>query len=49
MPLRLGLASLPARRDYGQVLDAVRTTLDGLGPTATEKVLGGTAVRVYRL
>jgi L-fuconolactonase len=35
--------------DYGQVLDAVRTTLDGLGPAATEKVLGGTAVRIYRL
>jgi L-fuconolactonase len=35
--------------DYGQVLDAVRTTLDGLAPAATEKVLGGTAVRVYRL
>ncbi len=35
--------------DYGQVLDAVRTTLAGLGPAATEKVLGGTAVRFYRL
>lgn len=32
MPLRLGLASLPARRDYGQVLDAVRTTLMALAP-----------------
>jgi L-fuconolactonase len=35
--------------DYGQVLDALRTTLDGIDRTATEEVWGATAIRVYQL
>jgi L-fucono-1,5-lactonase len=35
--------------DYGQVINALRATLDGLDRMATDQVLGGTAIRVYRL
>ncbi len=35
--------------DYGQVFHALLTTLDGLDRTATDDVLGATAIRVYQL
>jgi predicted TIM-barrel fold metal-dependent hydrolase len=35
--------------DYGQVFQALLTTLDGLDRTATDEVLGATAIRVYQL
>jgi L-fuconolactonase len=34
---------------YGRVIDALRDTLSGLDPPATEAVMGGNATRVYRL
>jgi L-fuconolactonase len=35
--------------DYGQLFQALLTTLDGLDRTATDEVLGATAIRVYQL
>ncbi len=35
--------------DYGQVFHTLLTTLDGLDRTATDAVLGATAIRVYQL
>jgi L-fuconolactonase len=34
---------------YGRVIDVLRETLPDLGPAATEAVMGGNAIRVYRL
>jgi len=49
MMIRLGLASLSLATNYSEWFDTVGRLIGSLSTTEKERILGGTAIEVYRL